>query len=505
MGEETELKFEVALQDLAKLRTVPALRRKPQKEEDLRSVYFDTPKHELAKNNVTLRVRHNGDKRFQTIKSAGSAFKRGEWEHEVKGKFPDLRKAHGTPLAPLVTQKLKRRLRPIFETQIHRIIVPVNRNGSHIQVALDAGRVRAGRRSTPIVEVELELKRGQASEVFDLARKLSQLVTAKLALKSKAERGYDLVNNKPSQAVFAEEILLQRGMRTADAFRTIGRSILRHIAANEVAVATADSEGIHQMRVGLRRLRAAISLFGPLLGDRQTKRLKSELRWLTGKLATARDLDVYLKSEIQPLRAAAPGKREMRQLEEVIASRRIAAFRKARAAVASQSYRSLLLDTLQWLEEGDWAKHSQRRGRRRIEEFAVDILSRRTKEVSKSAARLRKLDARRRHKLRIAVKKLRYAGDFFGYLFNERKARKRFSSFQLRLKDLQDHLGALNDITVHQKLAPKLTAKKPRTTVRQRAYAAALVYGHEQSAVERLLSAADKDARRFTKARAFWV
>ena len=356
MGKETELKFEVAPQDLAKLRTAPALRQKPQKEEDLLSVYFDTPKQDLARNNVTLRVRHNGDKRFQTVKSAGSAFRRGEWEHEVEGEFPNLRKARDTPLAPMVTKELKRQLRPIFATRIHRTIVPVNRNGSHIQVALDEGRVRAGRKSAPIVEVELELKRGGASEVFDLARKLTQVVPAKLALKSKAERGYDLVKDKPSQAVHAEEILLQRGMRTSDAFRTIGRSILRHMAANEVAVATADSEGVHQMRVGLRRFRAAISLFAPLFGDNQTERLKSELRWLTGKLATARDLDVYLKSEIQPLRAAAPAKRGMRELEEVIAARRVAAFRKARVAVASQRYRSLLLDTLQWLEDGDWAK-----------------------------------------------------------------------------------------------------------------------------------------------------
>ena len=68
-------------------------------------------------------------------------------------------------------------------------------------------------------------------------------------------------------------------------------------------------------------------------------------------------------------------------------------------------------------------------------------------------------------------------------LFNGCKARKRLSSFQFHLKCLQDHLGALNDITVHQKLAPKLAAEKPRTTIGQRA-AVALVSGHEQSAVQ---------------------
>jgi inorganic triphosphatase YgiF len=113
--------------------------------------------------------------------------------------------------------------------------------------------------------------------------------------------GYDLIENKPAKAVGAEKIMLQRGMNTADAFRIIGRSILRHIAGNETAVRRSDSEGVHQMRVGLRRMRAAISLFAKLLGDHETERVKSELKWLTGELAPARDLDVYMRNEIEPL------------------------------------------------------------------------------------------------------------------------------------------------------------------------------------------------------------
>ena len=107
MGTETELKFEVAPQDLRKLKAAPALRRKPPKEENLISVYFDTPKHKLARNGVSLRVRHNGDKRLQTVKSEGSdgSFRRGEWECEIKGNVPDLRKVPGTALAPPADQE----------------------------------------------------------------------------------------------------------------------------------------------------------------------------------------------------------------------------------------------------------------------------------------------------------------------------------------------------------------------------------------------------------------
>jgi inorganic triphosphatase YgiF len=101
------------------LKAARTLNRKPPKEGDLLSVYFDTPKHKLARNGVTLRVRRHGDKFLQTIKSGGSngSFRRGEWEHEIKGAVPNLREANGTPLAPLLTKKLKRRLRPIFDAR----------------------------------------------------------------------------------------------------------------------------------------------------------------------------------------------------------------------------------------------------------------------------------------------------------------------------------------------------------------------------------------------------
>ena len=505
MPKETELKFEVTPRDLRKLRAARILQRKPLKEEDLVSVYFDTPEHTLARNDVTLRVRHNGDKRLQTIKSGRlvNSFRRSEWEHEIQGDVPNFRKAQNTALAPLVTKKLKRSLRPLFETRIHRATASVLRNGSRIEVALDEGEVRAGRQSAAIGELELELKRGNASDLFKLAREMGQLVPATLALKSKSERGYDLVGNKPAQAVRAEIIRLQHGMSAADALRTIGRSTLRQISGNEAALGGSDSEGVHQMRVGLRRLRAAISLFSMLLGDRQTERIKSELKWLTDELAPARDLDVYLKTKIEPLRCAAP--LGMNELVAALASHRHTAFVRAKAAIASSRYRFLLLDTLQWLENGDWGQRSHRKAQRLIERFAADILARRTKKVMKKAKKLRELNARQRHKLRIAVKKLRYAVDFFGWLFPGHKAKKRLSTFQGSLKNLQGHLGALNDIQVHQKLVLMLASAKPRTEDRQRAYAAGVVSRREQSEIEPLLNSAARDARKFAESRPFWT
>jgi triphosphatase len=504
---ETELKFEVSPRDLQKLRAARALRRTSLNEENLVSVYFDTPKHTLARNDVTLRVRHNGGNRLQTVKSGGLAnsFRRGEWEHQIQGDVPNLRKAQDTALAPLLTKKLKRRLKPIFETRIHRTSVPVRRNGSRIEVVLDQGQVRAGRQSAPIGELELELKRGKAADLFELAGEMVRLVPATLTLRSKSKRGYDLLENKTAEVVRAETIRLQGGMTTVDAFRAIGRSALRHISGNAAAVARSDSEGVHQMRVGLRRLRAAISLFSKLLGGKETERIKSELKWLTEELAPARDLDVYVRRKTEPMRGPAQAKRGMKELARALASRRHAAFDKAKAAVASPRYRLLLLDTLQWIESGDWARRSRRSGQQPIERCAADILGSRTKKAMKKAKKLRELDARQRHKLRVAVKKLRYGSDFFGGLFTGHKAKKRLSVIRGSLKELQDHLGALNDIQVHQKLIPELASGKPRTKRRQRVFAAGVLSGREQSEIEPLLNLAVKDARKFNKTRPFWT
>jgi len=75
---------------------------------------------------------------------------------------------------------------------------------------------------------------------------------------------------------------------------------LNQIVNNHGALTKGDPEGVHQMRVGLRRLRAAMSLFAALLGDRQTAAIKNELKWLAGELGPARELDVLVSRVVTP-------------------------------------------------------------------------------------------------------------------------------------------------------------------------------------------------------------
>ena len=99
MGKETELKFEVAPQDLVKLRTAPALRRKPQKEEDLLSVYFDTPKQDLARNNVTLRVDITAINSFKLLNQQDRPSKEANGSMKLRVNFPIFVK-RAIPLLP---------------------------------------------------------------------------------------------------------------------------------------------------------------------------------------------------------------------------------------------------------------------------------------------------------------------------------------------------------------------------------------------------------------------
>lgn len=189
MGNEIELKFEVAPQNLRRLKALRALHREAPKEENLVSVYFDSPKRKLDRHGVSLRVRHNSNSRLQTIKTGGrrGSVKRGEWQSEIEGDTPNLHKAHGTPLAPFLTKNFKRKLKPVFETRVHRTSIPVRWKQSRIEVALDSGQIHAGSKSAPISELELELKKGRADDVFKLARSLGRRVPVTLSLKTKAE------------------------------------------------------------------------------------------------------------------------------------------------------------------------------------------------------------------------------------------------------------------------------------------------------------------------------
>ena len=132
MGREVELKLEVpvsAIDGVARLPWLREISTDASKCEQLVSVYFDTAKSKLREHGLMLRVRHAGENRLQTIKAdkkgARGAFGRDEWEEKIDSDMPNLKLADGTALEPLATNKLQRKLKPIFETVVERATFPI--------------------------------------------------------------------------------------------------------------------------------------------------------------------------------------------------------------------------------------------------------------------------------------------------------------------------------------------------------------------------------------------
>ena len=138
---EIELKLDLPLDALRKLKRSLLLdgNHVPGKSVDATSVYFDAGKLNLHKKGISLRVRQVDGRFLQTVKcnepANGAALSRDEWEIEINGKDLDLDAARRTALEPLLTKKVCRALKPIFETRVHRTVYPILYDGSEIEVA----------------------------------------------------------------------------------------------------------------------------------------------------------------------------------------------------------------------------------------------------------------------------------------------------------------------------------------------------------------------------------
>src|SRR5262245_7984781 len=514
---EIELKLRVAPGDVSVLQNHPhfaSVLHNPTRE-TLNSVYFDSDNHFLRDQGLTLRVRHIGDKRIQTIKTTSERFdwfERLEWEQAIEGDQPDLTRVADATLGPILTEDVRKALKPVFETRIERTAYHLNGNETDIFMAIDEGQVVTADSSCPVSEIELELKHGNAPELFKVARAISDVVPVQLDVKSKAERGYDLIDNRPAAIERAYNPKLSAGMTAGRAFTLIGRACLRHLVANVPATINRDTEAHHQMRVALRRLRAAISLFLDFVSDDRIDVINTELRWLAGEFGQARDLDTFIIETLWPMRRRHPDQPGLVSVGRMFARQRLKGYRRAQDAVQSARFRTLVLDTAEWVEAGPWSTSEdpliRARSEMPIEIHAAEQLSRRRKRLRRKGAKIAKLSPAQLHSLRIQVKKTRYAAEFFSGTYSGRKSARRCKRILKSLGQLQNYLGGTNDIVTRKALfADIIASPSSRLTAEQnrhRAYAAGLIIGDQQAKIETLLDSARKAHFRFSRAKIFW-
>jgi triphosphatase len=488
-AKEIELKLAFDPADAPRILAHPILQATPETRE-LISVYYDTGDDVLRKAGVFLRVRSTGDGYVQTIKTAPSAadyFERGEWEQPIPSHVPDLGAAEGTALAPLLTAEVRTALGPRFHTRVRRKLWSVRRDASEIELVVDQGEITAGVDATPISELELELKAGDKRALFDLAWDLAASVPLSFAVKSKAERGFELLDGGGEGFERADDVIVTPDMTVAEAFRTIARSCLRQIVANARGVREGCAEAVHQMRVGRRRLRAGISLFADVVAGQECDDVKNELRWLAGELGPARDLDVFAADVLEPLRAARPDDPEVAAAHRDFVARHKAAYARATGAVGSDRFRQMLLDLAAWIETGDWAE-GKSAAARPVTEHAAQQLSGLRRKIKKAGRHLRE-----RHRVRIRAKRLRYGTEFFAATFPGKKSDKRREKSLAALQTLQDTLGILNDIATRRAMLESGEEQAPPR--------APLANVAEE---EKQLKAAERAYKRFAEVKAFW-
>ena len=504
LSAEIELKFAVTPGDLKRLAHHPALAGRG-KVQALTALYYDSPGLALRDAGLTLRVRKSGRTLTQTVKRgrASDLFNRDEWETQIKTLTPDLAALADTPVHGPV-EKIGDGLGVAFSTTVKRTIRLWTTDSAVIEIAVDRGIVEAGGHSDPVNELELELKAGDPAALYDLARALFKLAPIRLSLTTKSERGYRLV--QPGLAGKAARPALEPAMTVAQAFSAVARSCLTQICdAADAFHRKPGAEGVHQTRVGLRRLRTALKLFKAAIGDERRGWIDGEVRWLTKALGPARSLDVFRDETFAAARPdlsdPAAAARYAKRLEQA----RKAAYGRAGAAIASPRFSAFALELALWVEAGPW-RHTEAPAQRALQDspigpFAITALDHLRHIVRKRGERLKGLDPEHRHELRIRAKRLRYATSFFANALGEEGDKKR-RKFSGALKALQEELGRLNDIAQAHDSA--LAALDGRPAAAALTFTAGELTGWARSRQPQVLAQAIEAYADFTKAGRFW-
>jgi inorganic triphosphatase YgiF len=395
-------------------------------------------------------------------------------------------------------RRLAHGLKPLFETRFTRRAGTIDLGGgARAELAVDRGRISAARRHEPLLELELELKAGGPRRMIRFAEKLARPLGAELEFASKAERGYRLA---AGGALEVPQKWARPGISESatpgEAFAALFAAALRQAGANARGVLTSsDPEFLHQMRVGLRRLRSLLRAYRDVVSRKEARPLARALRQVVPALGRARDWDVFCIWLAGETKRAGEEAAELRAVLARARQRRAVARRAARDAVASWKFQRLLLRALRWLNDAPWARRAAAR-EMPLTELARRSLGRLHRRTVRQGHGIDWEDIERRHALRIRVKRLRYASGFFAPSF----ARAATRPYLKRLQGLQEILGELNDVAVARRFLAAVVPRAPAPGHRAGAPLRRALAAREAA----LIASLEPAWHAFRKRRPFW-
>ena len=447
MALETEIKLSLPAAAVRRLSSHPLLAAGKPVRQKLVNTYYDTPDQRLQRKRLAVRYRQKGAEWLLTVKSdapsPGGLAQRREWE--VPGQPGQFDFTHiDNPKLRRFLEEAIAELLPVFTTDFTRSLwVLTPREGSRIEVALDRGTIVAGERKENICELELELLEGDTGDLFAAALALQADLPLPPESASKAERGYRLASDAKLVPDKAGPVPLSMGMTSVGVFRSTAFSCLSQLQGNERGVRETDApEFIHQARVSIRRLRSAIRLWRPLLPEAYVSNFDPRWRTLANQLGDTRNWDVFITEILPPIVKAFPDHGDVQRLTTQARNHLTACRRTAQAAIKADAYSQLLLE----FTAATVALPESRKPP--ITAFAPRSLNKRAKRVAALAAETHDSNPEARHALRVALKRLRYALEFFAPLFPA----KRLQRYHQGAAGLLDLLGRMNDGTVAEQL-----------------------------------------------------
>lgn len=288
-----------------------------------------------------------------------------------------------------------------------------------------------------------------------------------------------------------------------EAFAIILQAGLQHFLANLAASQNGhDPEAVHQMRVALRRLRSALMLLRKRAPSTTLDAFRGDAKWLASSLNDTRDWDVFLVKTLPRIARDCPAVDGFDALRNIAKRFRATAWNKARTALGERRSRQFRQALDEWIEQHGWRLSVSGPELPMLAEpasqFAASVLSRLHRKACERGRYFKTLMPRERHRLRLRLKKLRDAADFFAPALEEKKIARRYAR---RLSQLQDFLGSYNDLMTTESLMECLTLE-PVPPAAERAIGAIIGWqAREQACLESDLRQAWRDFRDTTPPR----
>jgi inorganic triphosphatase YgiF len=487
-GVAIELELKLGLDDAACAHWRAAMLAQGAQPLALEATYFDSADGRLRDARMALRLRREGTRWVQTFKAAGdSPIHRLEHELEIAepapGAVPDLalHDDAGDARAALRRALGDARLEPRHTVAVERLRLHVRSvHGTLLEMALDVGEARAGGRRQAIAELELEHVQGPLEGLFAVAHDVLMHGGAWLSTITKAERGERLAADAEAAVVKAGALVLPRGADGDAALRAVLRNALDQVLPNASAVAegSEQAEHIHQLRVGLRRLRTALRELAPLDGSLPPL-LEAPLAEAFGLLGQRRDSE-SVGDAVRPLLEAAGAPRT---------TWAEGGFPDTRAAVRAPALQTAFLQVLQRVHAE--APPPGVLGHAELKARVAARLAKLHRQVLRDGRRFDRLPAEDQHRVRKRLKRLRYLAEFMGSLWPARAVARTIEA----LKPAQEALGAHNDTVVAAERFAADAKTEPDAL-----FAAGFLRGH--------LALTEREARRALRAAAkvppFW-